>query len=388
MRTSWVARATSFAAFSGLLGLVVVACGDNTVNSQFQNDAGTNGQIDGSGGPPTGLGGEGGLTGVDGGVGSGTCASTTKRADVAQLDIILLVDSSGSMTANGKWQSLSQALTSFLIDPRATGIGIGLQYFPQFAGNDVVCDDNAYATPVIPIEPLDVGGIQASVIENSIMNRSPIGGTPMGPAVQGAVRFATTWQQSNPTHKVVTIVATDGLPDNSCQFVPAGRAANTIAGVQGVAADAFAKTPPVPTYVIGVGTELAPLNAVAASGGTTQAIIVDVTKDVTAQLVDALDQIRRTELACEYGIPVGDAANPVDINKVNVRFTDSLGYVDFLYVPGAAQCDQTDYGWYFDDNAHPTKILLCDPFCGEVKKSTLGTVDILLGCKREEAVIK
>lgn len=314
----------------------------------------------------------------------GTCAASSKAADVSQLDLVLLVDSSGSMNANSKWQSLTKALQSFFNDDRAAGIGVSLQYFPRFAGSYPVCDESVYAIPEVDLTPLD--STQAGILVNSLLNRSPLGGTPMGPALQGALRFATTWQKQNSTHKVVTVLATDGLPDESCQFAPAGRAENTIDGVKAQAAAALAANPSVPTYVIGVGTELGALDAVAVSGGTEHTVIVDVQKDVSAQLFEAFDKIRRTELTCEYTLPIADSSGSVDLDKVNVRFTDALGYVDFLYVENAANCKKTDYGWYFDDIANPQRVVLCSPFCDEVKASRLGKVDILLGCKRQEII--
>jgi len=324
----------------------------------------------------------------DGGTGDpvdgGTCASSSKRAEVAQLDLVLLLDTSGSMLANGKWKSMTNALQSFIADPRVADIGVGISFFPKFAGAYTVCDEATYANPDITVAPL--GQSQSLYISSTLDGRSPLGGTPMGPAVQGTLRFARSWQQQNANRKVAFVLATDGLPDESCSFAPPGRAANTLSAVQGQATAAASES--IPTYVIGVGTELTALNGVAQAGGTGQAIIVDPKGDTTAQLVAALDKIRRSEIGCEYGIPAPDPGQTLDYKKVNVRFVDELGYVDFLYVTGPDKCSTTDNGWYFDNPVNPTRILLCDPFCGEVKASRIGRVDVLLGCKRNDAPIR
>ena len=383
-KRSWFSRTAAVTA--GFL--LVVACGEDDPDSTFVD--GNNGKIDGGTSgivDPIGLG--DGSASLDGGGlqdDGGACAASSARADVAQLDLVMLVDSSGSMNFNGKWQSLTKALQAFFADPRAEGIGVSLQYFPQFVGPYPVCDDAVYATPVINVLPLDQS--HAGTLGQSLMGRSPLGGTPMGPAVQGSLRFATTWQKQNPNRKVVMVVATDGLPDEGCQFGPPGRAPNTIAAVQTQAQTAFGATPSVPTYVIGVGSELAPLDAVAAAGGTSKSILIDVTKDVTSQLFTALDKIRRTELTCEYTIPAQDPTKPaIDYGKVNVKFTDALGYVDFQYVETPANCSKAEYGWYYDDPNNPKRVVLCEPFCSEVKASRLGKVDVLLGCKRVDAPI-
>jgi len=338
------------------------------------------------GGPPgngtNGPGTFGTGTELEGGAGDGgTCAAVSKRAQINQLDLLLLVDSSASMLANEKWKSVTNAIQTFMADPRLEGVGIGLQYFPRFAGALTVCDENEYAVPEIEILPLDT--TQQGIVGGSLEVRTPLGGTPMGPAIQGALRFATTWQQRNTNRKVALVLATDGLPDESCQFAPEPRAPNSITAVQQQAASA-----PIPTYVIGVGTELTALNSVAAAGGTGQAIIVDPSGDTAAQLVSALDKVRRDQLGCEYGIPAPDPGQELDFGRVNVRFVDELGYVDFFYVPSPADCAGAENGWYYDNPARPTKILLCEPFCTEVRASRLGRVDVLLGCKRNEAVIR
>ena len=105
-------------------------------------------------------------------------------------------------------------------------------------------------------------------------------------------------------------------------------------------------------------------------------------------LDDKLDKIRRNELTCDYALPVPDNNEKVDLEKVNIRFVDELGYVDFLYVESAANCSKAEYGWYFDNPASPKKVVLCNPFCDEVKASRLGKIDVVLGCKRQEAKIR
>jgi Mg-chelatase subunit ChlD len=64
------------------------------------------------------------------------CATQSASAERFPLDLYVMMDSSGSMTdptASGvtKWDAVRAALTAFFKDPSSTGIGIGLQYFPQ-----------------------------------------------------------------------------------------------------------------------------------------------------------------------------------------------------------------------------------------------------------------
>jgi hypothetical protein len=324
----------------------------------------------------------------DGGTSSGTeaCVSTSKSALTFQLDILFLVDTTGSMLANGKWDSQTKALSAFFTDPRAEGIGVGIKFFPDFEGAYPICDDNVYAVPDVSISPLSQ--VHAGMLNVAMSQRSPLGGTPLGSAVQGGLRFASTWKKQNPEHNVVLVLATDGLPDDTCKFTPPGRVANTISAVSAEVKSAYEASPPVPTYVIGVGSELAPLNDVANAGGTGQAVFIDTTKDVASQMVAAFDAIRRKELTCEYAIPVPSGSSQIDYTKVNIRFVDELGYADFLYVASPENCNKTNYGWFYDNPATPSRIILCEPFCSEVKASRTGKIDVAYGCQRNEIVIK
>ncbi|HXJ21059.1 MAG TPA: hypothetical protein VMT03_12575 [Polyangia bacterium] len=72
-------------------------------------------------------------------VGDMACATFSDQAQQVPLDLYIMMDSSGSMAqptgANGtgqtKWDAIQSALQSFLQDPQSTGLGVGIQYFPQ-----------------------------------------------------------------------------------------------------------------------------------------------------------------------------------------------------------------------------------------------------------------
>src|SRR5262249_23465016 len=74
------------------------------------------------------------------------------------VDLVLLVDSSDSMTESigtqSKWQAVTAALRDFVHDPRSAGLGVGLQFFPQ-PGSGSPCDkdqDCGYsASPSTPV---------------------------------------------------------------------------------------------------------------------------------------------------------------------------------------------------------------------------------------------
>ncbi len=62
------------------------------------------------------------------------CVEESHQAESLPLDLLLLVDSSGSMNAavgaSSKWVMVGNALRAFIHDPRSAGLGMGLQFFP------------------------------------------------------------------------------------------------------------------------------------------------------------------------------------------------------------------------------------------------------------------
>jgi hypothetical protein len=63
------------------------------------------------------------------------CARSTVEAQQASLDVLLLMDNSGSMTGKAggrsKWQIAQESLVAFASDGRSAGLGLGLQFFPS-----------------------------------------------------------------------------------------------------------------------------------------------------------------------------------------------------------------------------------------------------------------
>jgi hypothetical protein len=63
------------------------------------------------------------------------CAAEAHKAEIVPLDLMLLVDTSGSMTGlagmRSKWETAQSALRSFVSDPKSAGLGVGLQFFPS-----------------------------------------------------------------------------------------------------------------------------------------------------------------------------------------------------------------------------------------------------------------
>ena len=358
---------------------------------------------DGNGGG--GGGGGGGLT-----VDAPACATSVTKADQVPLDLYIMLDQSSSMddSVNGggsKWSSVTSAIQTFMGQPGLDGVSVGLQYFAVPAGTSNSCtvlsctvdadcgasacgpcvanvclgylgslggDDSCtagdYATPAVEIAPLP--GV-ASSINASLGTHSPSTSTPTSAALQGAVDHAKAWAQAHVSDAVAVILATDGDP-TECD--------TSLSDIDAIAATAFGGTPKIPTFVIGVGTDVSNLNGIAAAGGSTSAYLVDTGMNVNQQFLDAMNAIRHAALGCAYTIPMG--SGPVDYSQVNVVYQPGNGGQPqtLPYVTSQANCPSSGNGWYYDNPAAPTEIILCSSTCTTIEADTMGEVDITLGC--------
>lgn len=83
-------------------------------------------------------------------------------------------------------------------------------------------------------------------------------------------------------------------------------------------------------------------------------------------------------LACEFTMPTSNGS-AIDPENVAMTFTPTGGMpVDVPRVTDAASCNGP--GWHYDDNVTPTKLLLCPDSCATVKADDGGKIDILVGC--------
>lgn len=400
---------------AGLLAAIAVAaCSASRPGSGF----GEGGSGSGTSGAGAGDGSGGGIetnveidAGHSGGASQGACAADKTKAEAAPLDMYIMLDQSGSMddkTANNlsKWSAVTGALSHFVQNPGAGGISVGIQYFGVPPGGgapkcNTICNTDAdcgdpscgpcffgiceggmgagdscnaadYAKPDVEIADLAKAGVPDALVA-SIGKHSPSTITPTAPALQGAIDHAKAWGQQNPSHVVIAVLATDGDP-TECDPQDIGPIGN-------IAAAGAAGTPKVLTFVIGVGSSLSNLNEIAQAGGTQSAFLVDTNQDVNKQFLAALTTIRGAALGCSYTIPIPVKGTP-DFDKVNVQYTPGGGGKAALFpkVANAADCPAGGDGWFYDNDAKPTQIILCDATCKKVGADGKGEVDVLLGC--------
>lgn len=385
---------TSIRAWPSLGLAVLAACSAHGDGSTFATGAGS-----GSGGPAIGAGGSGigtsgsattgiisttGAGGNPGGGGSGTvdrdasCGQTAAGAKLISTDVYVLEDRSTSMNcpvsddlcdnppspivSPTRWDAFTMAVNSFVNSPAAAGVGVGIGFFPLGGGSN--CSASAYAKPSVSIAPLPGN---AMPIGSAIAATSPSGGTPTLPALTGAIDYAKAYTMNTPGRTAAVLLVTDGIP-NGCN--------STIAAAAMVAQQAFMGTPPIKTYVVGLGNTAA-LDQIALAGTGGMTHYFPATGNVADALVTALKQIT-SQISCNYAIPMRSSLDP---SLVNVQITVGANGtpMDIGKVNDASACPAAG-GWYYDNNAKPTQIVLCPQSCDPLKMNVGSSVEVLYGC--------
>jgi hypothetical protein len=257
--------------------------------------------------------------------------------------------------------------------------GSQCQQIPGYCQGRDICDAAAYAAPAVGIKPLP-GNVPALVA--SLDMKSPVGRTPLGPALQGAVNHLQDHLRNNPGRRAAVVLASDGFPV-AC-------APQDIQGVALIAEAARRASPPVATFTVGVvargemqaATEN--LALIARAGGTARAHVINTAQNVEQEFLKALDGIRTTTLTCEYKLPAPSTGS-LDLTRVNVQYTAGNGQVSFFgNVPNRAACDPQTGGWFYDvdtaSGARPTSIVICDSSCGQLTSDPAAQLEVVLGC--------
>ncbi|MET0793827.1 MAG: vWA domain-containing protein [Polyangiaceae bacterium] len=381
------------AALLGTLGLLS-ACGSGSpsvANSNTDPFGSLGG--DGNGGTSgTGNANGGGGNAIDVGPGDGgsdgtgdddpdmtTCAANAQQVALVPLDMGLSVDTSYSMDFDDKWPQVRDALNVFAKNPNYKNMGVALQFFPVRQQ----CNVDQYGQPIVPMEVLP--GVQPA-LTSAVEAQRMSGGTPLVQVMEGMVGYMRSWAKTHTDRKPVLVLATDGIPDDTCSASNIDPA-NSLDNALLLAKQSFEGKPSIPVFVIGVGEELTALNAIAKAGGTKSAAVIATTGNVTEAFLEALDGIRRSALSCNYDIPPPKSGE-IDYGAVNVTFKEGSSKPStFFYVKTDADCElQPEQGWYYDDPKDPTQVVLCPKTCERVSAASDAKMDVAFGCKRNDVV--
>lgn len=309
-----------------------------------------------------GCGADPGGDGADAGADGAACTPTTMAATAAPVDLLVLLDQSGSMAdpvAGGtKWQAVSAALADFAQTSTQPGLRVGLAYFAVAGASGDSCAVADYATPEVELGPVTAA---AGAITASLALHAPSTGAPTAPALAGALAHAGAWAVEHPAAAATVALVTDGAPTD-CDTATSGLVA--------IAAAAAAATPAVVTSAIGVGPGLGFLDAVADAGGGAAAQ-VPLAGDVAGGVRAGLELAVARAGQCRYAVPVG-----ADLAQLNlVLAVGAAAPATVPRVADAAACASGD-GWYVEDAG---RARLCATSCAAVTTMT-ARVEVAVGC--------
>jgi Mg-chelatase subunit ChlD len=262
--------------------------------------------------------------------------------------------------------------------PRGTVRGSDYRYYSSSNGN--LCAANDYVqldasgrtfthTKGVPIDVLDgPQGNHSADVYDSLRRMIPSGGTPMRPALEGAIDYAYANQQLG--HKSSVLLVTDGEP-TTCS--------SSIANTTTVARNGF-DDDDIETFVIGVGKNLTNLNGIARAGSGQRYDAFLVSKGDPTEFIEAMSAIRLMSMNCSFDVPQPDAG-VLDIESAEVVLSagDPTDSIPTSRVANAGQCGNGP-AWYYDDPGNPTQITLCPSACNVVREDDEPRVDIVYQC--------
>ncbi|HET9957681.1 MAG TPA: vWA domain-containing protein [Polyangiaceae bacterium] len=341
------------------------------------------------------------------------CATTGKQADFRTVNMLVVIDKSGSMTDTpegfdrDKWSALQTALPTALGEV-ATQMNFGLLLYP-FDPAGIPLDDcaklgNCCSLPQAPEAinvPILPGDEAVPQIKQALTDASPGGGTPTAAALHAAYTYFTSGAGAKLEGDKFVLLATDGgpncntslsceaercttnldrRPDGSSQCTKKDGASCCDGNPDRCLDDANVtkeiealSRANIPTFVVGIpGTEVYSeyLNAFAEAGGkadpnSTTAKYYEVkAKGGVSGLTGVFSTIT-TQLVHSCDIPLDEP--PPDSNKVNV----------------AVDCEvmRADTDWELLQSEEPNIIRLKGSLCDRVQADGVKRVDVILGCQ-------
>jgi hypothetical protein len=225
----------------GLVGsacIVAAACGGDTKDTSFvdpnggtngtgANGTGANGSGNGNAGGDSGIqltmGGDSGVQlGLGGsdelGAGGAGCGFTAFAADPPLVNVLLVVDKSGSMNdkptgfTSDKWTALRGALDDTFTQTK-TKVSFGLDLFPYSGTSGEVLDGCQMPTGAAVVVPVQSGTKAAPLILAALDDNPPGGGTPTAAALTRALAYYTTGAGKALKGDRYVLLATDGGPN-------------------------------------------------------------------------------------------------------------------------------------------------------------------------------
>lgn len=429
---------------TGLVGAVVmpVACGSSDSKKTGSGGTGAKGGTSGGGGQGgqdassggTGLVGNGGGGAVDSGPDtSDGCGNQIVKAQARQVNVLLVVDRSGSMaqTPTGfsvdKWTAMKGAVSAALTATQ-NSVNYGLEIFPFVtSAADAGEVDNCGMAPLPGIQvPVEAGTTALPKITTELQ-AGPAGNTPTAAALDRALTYYTTGAGATLTGDKFVLLATDGGPNchagitctgGTCSFnCGAGTCTQNLDGTctlspsqfGGNCCDAQLSTTlnPGPARCLDDQDTVAKITALATAGIKT--IVVGIPgSDVYSSLLDSMAVAGGAQASLTspmyYKVDAAGGAGALTTTLTNITkslvtscrqtLTDLspdalLDHIQVLVNFGSGAqpvptANDGGSGWVYDysTGVRTPTVVLTGSYCTQVETFGAQSVQVILGCAR------
>ena len=315
------------------------------------------------------------------------CASVSETANVGlqPADILFVVDNSGSMTAEaGFVQTQMNAFSSQIFLANIDAHVVLISSYPNDSDQGI-CIDQPLGSGGCPL--MDTNEPQFLHINDGVGSNNAF-----DKILQHAPEFmADPWWRPTAAKHVV-VVTDDDADMDSGTFDQMFRALDpshesyvfhAIASPEDPVVACIAQTTCCPGLPLSAALSQEYIDLVMARCGIFGNLCEQNFGPVFDQLSTAV--VSGATLACEYTIPPPPEGEEFDPDKVNVVFDSGVGTLDIGRVDTPADCPDVEDGWYYDDPANPTTIIVCPQTCTKIQGFETASIDIQFGCATVEA---
>jgi hypothetical protein len=291
---------------------------------------------------------------------AGSCASTEATAEnkVLPVDIIWMVDTSGSMnfetkTVQNNLNAFAKSITSSKVDYHVVMVASTDVCVPPPLGGAGCADGARYKH------------VKIKVGSDDALER----------VIQAYPKFQSFLRKDSLKHFVVV---SDDNSDKSASWFKSQLATLKSPGFpSGFIFHSIVAYGPFPFIgcITGAAVGSVYLGLTKSTGGVKAEVCATNWSPIFAALAKGVTA--NTKLPCTYVIPSPGKGKTIDPKKVNVSHTAKGAKKVFPKVSGKAACGAKG-GWYYDDEKSPTTITLCPGLCKSLKG---GKIKILFGCK-------
>jgi hypothetical protein len=251
-------------------------------------------------------------TNLDGGEGK-TCSVTKFELDRSLVDVLILMDISGSMenivegTGCSRWVNEYSAILD-IVKTTEKDLNWGLKMFPEKDGTTCLVRPSVD----VAVGPHNFINIDSAITPLKSVKKPPGDGTPTGDAIFAGIKYLKSLKSTKPQYM---ILATDGEPNCPVQGASSNRGEADIAAVKS------AHDQGVDTFVIGVNEALLTnriLTGMAMAGGRNRPVdpVLEpafyVAEDKES-LVKALKEITGKIASCHFSLELAPPPSPDDV---------------------------------------------------------------------------